>query len=221
MKTFSNFIDEMAVNTGIVDKSYLSFKHEWDKNYRNLPEGNIKTLLLKDIGSEHCKIYRVGSTNHVLVSQSNEYLGYIELHKLYNTYRVGGSNSVLTRGFYNVMFTSLLSLGGYDEFISDTQLSNQAIVSYEKLAINGALSLKIIDSSGEYYTFSKDTLLSNPTNRISISSKNGKHKKYIQEVFEDYYIKISDNTSSLHRAFINREDGLNNHLFCENFLQEV
>lgn len=213
LMSFKEFMNEMATETGRVSSNYLSFENDWTKHYK---DSSDKKLLLKDLGGEHYKIYLVGSIHYILTNESDEYLGYLELTKIKDhQYKIGASNSKLKGGFYTIMFISLLSLHDYKEFFSDTQLSLQAIKSYENLSNNSRLKVTVVNNKIEYSDFSRTNLLKDEYNRVSVRAKNDQHLK---ETFDDYYDKIYSNSVCMFKnEFNNYSADVSIHLFCEDF----
>lgn len=220
MKNFNEYLDEMAVSSGINDYSNHSREATWNLYYK---DHNFKQLL-KDLGGEdHLRFYIVGKSSYYLTDDKDEYKGNIETRLYKNdVIIIKSSNSKLKRGFYNIMFSCLFAIG-FKEILSDTDLSEQAISSYEKLNINGRLQITIYDSENDVYLpFSKKVLLSNEKYRISVKEKN---KGSIKEHFNEYYNRISlteiyngqEYPSNYKLMFINREKGLNNYLFGEDY----
>lgn len=211
--SFKEFMKEMAVETGKMSDNYLSFENDWVKHYKSSSD---KKMLMKDIGSNHYIIYRVGNSHIILADHEDNYLGYIELTKIRDhQYKIGASNSKLQGGFYNIIFTSLLSLPEYKEIFSDTQLSTQAINSYLKLNNNPRLHVQVVNNHMEYSDFSKTNLLKDEFNRVSVTAKNVKH---LEETFKDYYKKIySTDICMFKNEFNNHSRNIDIHLFCEGF----
>jgi hypothetical protein len=219
-KTLSNFFNEMASSSGVNDFNNRSREATWNLYYKN----GDKELIFKDLGGEdHLRFYKVGKSTFYLTDDTDEYKGVIEVEYISNTVvKIEASGSKLQRGFYNIMFSCLFAYG-IKEILSGNDLSGQAINSYIQLLNNGRLSINIFNTiTKEYFTFSKELLLSNERLVISVKEK---LNDSIKEHFEEYYKKIYKidtinekiYPSSFKFSFDNREKGLNNYLFGEDY----
>lgn len=180
MISFNAFkINEIATEHNIdygryFDKS-LDFKKEIEsKKFLKLVDSNL--------GSIRYKIYKITgeTTTYYLSSENDEYLGSIEIKKN----RIKTSHSKIKRGFYHIMFVSILS-DGIDEIFSDHNLSTQVIKTYDSLDNNDSFCVRVFD--GKYHKFSREKILENPRSVVSVMAK-------IRGtcLVEDYYEKISD-----------------------------
>jgi hypothetical protein len=173
-------------------------------------KGKKFTKLLKDkVSKERYKVYKTDLL-YFLVSENDDYLGCIEIKNKH----IKSSDSKLKRGFYLIMFTVILT--DINEIFSDFRLSTQAINSYEKLAKNNQLSIKLYNTvSKEYFNFSKEKL---KEDNIIVSIKE-KHNGSINEMFKEFYERLSYN-SSMRVAYENKSSVIDNYQFCEN-IKEV
>jgi hypothetical protein len=180
MEKFRDMIDEMAMNRGSITHGADSREKEWLNT-----SDNHKDLIRDRIGSNHYKVYQVGST-YFLTTENNEYLGYIEfdITRKYHIIRMSSSN--IERGFYIIMFTTILS-SGVKEIVSDSMLSTNAIKSYEKInKSKSSISLKVTDGVN-YWDFSREMLLNDDSYRVSV-----KEKHDLNELFNEYYNRIDE-----------------------------
>ena len=215
-KGFKEFIlQELAVDVGKQNDKQNSREFDWNKFYRDT---DIPVLEQKDIGSNRYKLYRVYSS-FFLTTENNDYLGILVLNINNRTGIITLSNSKLKTGFYNIMFTTILSLDIVDELLSDVKLSSNAIKAYLNLSINNMLSIKVLTIDGSYIDISRDNILNNNTNRFSVKEKYNKGS--IRESFTDYYTRIyevSDNDLIV-PAYVwlynNKDSWLDSFLFCE------
>ena len=228
MKSFKEFLNntqilqEMGIISGDNDYNNYSKEYDWNKFYKGK---EVPILLLKDIGSNHLRLYLVGNSHFYLADGNNNYKGQLELVINNHIGTIQSSNSVLERGFYNIMFTSIFATGLVKEILSDINLSTQAIKSYDKLYINGYLDIQVYNTKNNtYYPFSIDTFKSNTYNVISIREK---QYNSIKEHFEEYYKRInsievleSGNivNFSFRTEFLKNSTSLDNYLFCEYFM---
>lgn len=180
---------------------------------------NTSKPILEKIGANHYKLYKEGAT-FFLTDEKDNYLGNIELEKVNKYHQIRASHSKLPRGFYNIMFTSILSTEkstGIKEIISDFGVSPSAISSYEKLTVNGLLNIRIL-SHGNYLPFSKEEFLKDKNNVVSVTSKTN-----LKEHFEDFHKRITmiDKETGLplayNRMYNSYDPNCDNFLFCENF----
>lgn len=216
MKTFKEFIGykpthmiEMADETGILPPQAHSKQSEWVKFYKDT---DSKKLLLKDIGSQHLRLYRIGNINFFLTDEGDNYKGQIELSINHGVGTVSSSHSSLDRGFYNIIFTSLLATGLVSQILSDKDLSTNAISSYEKLSRNSRLVVRVFNPrTSEYLEFNKDNITANSYNRISITEKEPGN---IVEHFNEYYSRVQ---TIYREEFNNYNSSMDNYLFCENY----
>lgn len=219
MKSFKQFLQEMADETGKLDNKQFSKEYDWNRFYK----GTDKPILILDkIGSEHYKLYRVHSSFY-LTDEDNNYKGQIELNIADNIGVIKSSNSQIAHGFYNIMFTSILGSGVVSELRSDTELSSNAIDAYIRLKTNPKLLVRIL-TSNDYIELNKQELLSNYNYRVSVVEKHGKGS--IKEHYNNYLERISEIDengvpSAFNRAYFEHSSGLNNYLFGEDFINEV
>ena len=210
-KEFNKIIDEMVVETGVNGNTF-DRTNEW-KTYLGSPF----TKLLKDnLGTNRYKIYKYGSETYYLTDENNEYIGHIELENS----KIVSSFSKLKGGFYNIMFTFILTQIPY--ILSDKSLSSQAIRSYEKLSNlpDKKFKLKIsLDGNIKNTTnFNKDMLLSNSYARVLITEK---YQNYMKNNIEDYferinkYDKITKSPISLTKYYNERNEICDLYLFNE------
>jgi hypothetical protein len=220
MITFNEFINlgEMARETGETSLNTNSKEREWNKFYKNT---EFKKLILKDIGANHLKLYRVANINFYLTDENDEYKGQIELDINNKVGIISNSHSSLERGFYNIMFTSLLGSGLVTQIISDEELTTNAINSYEKLNRNGSLVIQVYTPDKKYLEFTRENLKQNVLNRISVTER---ELGEASRVFEDYYsriYKLKDpdvlHESGYRSSYLKYCSSLDNFLFCENY----
>lgn len=170
--------DETGVNGSTFDRT-----SEWGDFIKN---STFTKLIYDNLGTNRYKVYRYGSELYYLTDENNNYLGHIELENN----RINSSFSKLKGGFYNIMFTIILTQIQY--IISDKSLSTQAIRSYEKLNQLPAKKYKMYVISNNNISntkpFSKEELLSNSSNRVMITEKS---QNYMLESIKDYYTRIN------------------------------
>ncbi len=215
MKSFIELLKEMAVVSATYPKGSKSKEYDWD-NYDR--ESEFTRLLLRDIGSLHYKLYRTGNKSFYLTTKEDEYLGQLEGNITNNTLNISNSSTKLDRGFYNIIFTSILASEICINILSDSNLSTNAIDSYSRLNVNGRLLVEVYNPvSKEYFEFSKELLLKNH-NVVSVREKN---IGSIHEHFMDYYSRIHDidcgRPTMLNTEFNNNHPFVDNFLFCENY----
>jgi len=208
MKTYKNFIEEMAVETGI--NGSKSRKYDWDNFYKD----KIKELdLIKDkLGSNRFKVYKAFNV-YFLIDEKNDYKGHIELSSdKPKIYHITDSNSDIKSGFYSLMFSVLLSTKGIDEILSDNKLSTQAIKSYLKLNnrfSKQAFNVRVkIDNT--YIEASKEHILNNRT----VFSITERYEGTIKETFKDFDERFN-NKSSWYHWYENNDKDLDMVLFME------
>jgi hypothetical protein len=219
MKTFEKFIREMALERGVHHQNAYSRKFEWDRDKEEYKNKGLLFLERKDIGSQHLRLYRLGTSQFFLTDEQDEYKGHIEATLNNGIAKIGNSNSNIRRGFYNIIFTTMLSLDDISEIRSDHLLSTNAINSYEKLLVNSSLALQVYNPINfKYYPFSREELLKLPKNVVSI-----KEKHSLSEHFGEYYSRIYSSETingveiptGYSTEFKNYGSGIDNFLFCE------
>jgi hypothetical protein len=220
MKLFRQFIIEMATVSAIYPKGSRSKKYDWDKFDKN---GELTRLLLRDIGSLHYKLYRTGNSSFYLTDKDDEYLGQLEGTTSNGALSISNSSTNLEKGFYNIMFTSILGTEAFSEIRSDNDLSINAINSYGRLSINGRLLIQVYNpDTKEYLPFSKDNLLAKSSNIVSVKEK---EIGTIHEHFIEYYKRIHridmGSPSILNKEFNTNNPFVDNYLFCENFIDDI
>ncbi|MDD2505593.1 MAG: hypothetical protein PHF21_04945, partial [Bacilli bacterium] len=208
-------ISEMAHISGKLMANSYSREPEWNMYYK----GKHKPILER-IGSSHYKLYKIMS-NYFLTTEDDNYLGYIELENKNGKHLISSSSTLLERGFYNIMFTCILSLN-INEILSDTNLSTNAVNAYNRLFVNDYLLIRIYDPiDNKYLPFSKEILASHGSYRVSVMEK---EKGSIKEHLEEYYNRIDkfdDEAktiwSSYNKMYSIYHNCIDNYLFCENF----
>jgi hypothetical protein len=173
MKTFKEFIDEMAVNTGNSPKGAFSKEQEFYKL------NNLK-VIKKNLPGDYTVLK--GETDYFL-SKNNEYKGHIEFTKKGDVLSINHSHSEIKKGFYELMFSVILT--ECKEILSDISLSSQALKSYSNLNRNVSIFELAIKIGKSYKPYSEEDLLSSRRAKISIKAKH-----IMSEVFEDYYNKL-------------------------------
>lgn len=206
MKTFREYLDEMAINTG-TNRFGLSKKVEFNslEIFNPLSVAGKMTILLKDnYSSMHYKIFKYGAI-YYLSTDENNYLGYLELEEVSNNIcKINASHSKLKGGFYNLFFTFILSFTKYKEILSDISLSDQAITSYSNLNNKSHLNIRV-KSFNSYFPFSKEKLTSDVKNRVSITEA--------VDLLE-YYYDVNANIANI-RLFTSKNPAYDEKLFCE------
>lgn len=87
------------------------------------------------------------------------------------------------KGFYNIIFTTILGNTSIKEIISDNNMLVNALNSYDKLnSLNNNLNIKVIQNK-EYFEFSVDKI-KEINARVSIKGNN------LNEIFTEHYRKI-------------------------------
>ena len=206
--SFRSIVSEMARETGYTDNSSFNMSSEW-----NFFKNDMKHCeLIRDrIGSQHYKVFKCLST-YFLISEDNEYLGSIEFNITSKYHIIVSSNSLIDRGFYAIMFTTILS-NDVKEIVSDTSLSSNAIGSYDRLN-KGHTSLKIQITDGvQYWGFDKMKLVSDNQLRVSI-----KEKSSLNELFDEYYKRIDDRCEVTGRPLSYMNEYINKLPGCDHFL---
>jgi hypothetical protein len=221
MKSFEEYIkyniNEMGVVSGIHPKNSKSKEYDWidfDK------ESKLTRCLLNNIGSMHYKLYRTGNSNFYLTTEGNEYLGQLEGIISDRVLNITSSNSKLSYGFYNIIFSSLLSTELITEILSDFDLSTNALNSYERLLINGRLLIQIYNPyTQSYIKFSKESFLEDINNIVSIKEKKvGSMKEHFAEYYKRIHSTDYGNPSVLNVEFNSYNPLVDSYLFCENFV---
>lgn len=193
-----------------------NLKDEW-KKYK---DSKFMKLLLKDIGADHYSIYKNGKT-YFLITENNKYAGYIDGDIKNNKFYIAKSSSNIKNGFYQMMFFGLFVGLKVDEILSDTNLSDNAIKSYEKLNNVGESSpytIKVVTENG-YEPFNRELLLKHPNYKISVRDRRGnlveKHNTFVHRVYQ------MDEETGVPRAFnvlyARHDTSCNNFLFGESF----
>lgn len=158
VSTLSEYLIEMARDTGI---NTLGFNRGGDLEfYIENPKFIKKTY--KDIGSTDYEVIQTDNYDFFLTNKNGEYLGHVELSAPdKNGYcSIKSSRSKIKRGFYNLLFSVILESNDIKGVLSDSELSSQAIKSYQKLANGGYHKVHVYDKmSGKIYKFSKEKLL--------------------------------------------------------------
>lgn len=155
---------------------------EWNTFYKT---SNFTKLIYEELGTNKYKFYKHGSELYFLIDKNDNYIGHIELHDS----KITSSFSLLNGGFYNIMFTLILTQIPY--ILSDKELSSQAIRSYEKLNTLPSKKFKLYISDSGLKTkipFDKNTLLSSTEYRVLITEKN---LHSMRNSVEDYYTRIN------------------------------
>ena len=216
----------MARNRGQGSYNAHSGKSDWEFEL----DRDTKELVKDNIGSKRYKLYKVFS-KYYLTSESDVYLGRIELTEPNKGVSViETSHSNMRKGFYNIIFTSILGNTNIKEILSDTELSNQAIKSYSKLSRLNNIKINIWNMSQGKMDYSEESLLSDGSFRVSITESWNLHevfkrynKRYLQkdinENSEDKYLKIHINTHR--RSYLEKCSSLDNFLFSENWSEDV
>jgi len=203
MKTFKGFINEMAYISGKHDNNSFSLKLDWDNHFKE------KAHLIIDKIPKNYKIYSY-MNYYFLTDKNNEYLGYIQLKdvsKIYNikeTFQIKTSNSSgIVKGFYNIMFTSILVRTNIKCILSDGNLSSNAVKSYERLNKESKLNILLLDRlSKEIIPFDKKELIRN-ANTIVMVTGNAE----IFEIYKIYKEKI-ENDLAYQNDLINENNSL-------------
>lgn len=195
-------LNEMALNTGI-NMGGLSRESEFTS--LEIPTSEFSIQIINNYSSQHYNIYKYGSTFY-LASKDNNYLGYLEVSPFSSTKgQIGASHSILKGGFYNLMFSAVLAYTEFNEIFSDTSLSSQAINSYENLNNKSHLKIRVYTSSG-YTEFSKDILLNDVNNIVSISESFN---------LKEYYNKYPRKNTYDEALFESMNPAFDEKLFCE------
>lgn len=220
MKSFKQFMSEMAYISATYPKGSKSKKYDWDKFDKN---NELTRLMLRDIGSLHYKLYRTGNNSFYLTDKNDEYLGQLEGSTSNGILSISNSSTNLEKGFYNIMFTSILGTQVFSEIRSDNNLSSNAINSYGRLSINGMLLIQVYEpDTKEYLPFSKDNLLAKYSNIVSVKEK---QLGSIHEHFIEYYKRIHHidmgSPGMLNKEFNTNDPFVDNYLFCENFVDDI
>jgi hypothetical protein len=142
---------EMANNYGKTDHNGLSNNAAWE-----LYDKNDALLITKIPGKDDYSLYKKGSV-YYLSNEDKKYLGHIEISVSDHVGHISSSSSDIKGGFYNLMFTTILSNTDIKEIRSDTDLSDNAIKSYINLSVNKRLDVKCF-KSGEYSELTKENL---------------------------------------------------------------
>lgn len=167
MKTFREFINEMARETGINTHSFD--RSEALQFYIDNPKYIFKKY--ENIGSKKYIVIQTGDYSFLLTNPDDEYLGNIDLSDPDNNgyASINGSESKIDGGFYNLMFRVILQDKEINAILSDSSLSTQAIKSYEKINKEGIFKIFVYDkTTKEIMKFSKEELLKN--NRVVMIS---------------------------------------------------
>lgn len=202
--SFRKYLIEMAYNNGIT--SDLSREYEWN----NIKNTEFVLLINDKISSQHHKLFQYGDSTFYLTTEENEYLGYIEMqyNNAVDAYAITHSSTKLQRGFYNIMFTSILKLTDIKRILSDESLSVLAISSYTKLSTLPHIKMKIYDPYvGKYKEFSKEALLEKPKNRVLIYEGMTDVNPFLIYPRNDSDRKLYETKNSV----------WDNYFFCENF----
>jgi hypothetical protein len=166
---FKNFILPEAVISKKVARGTNEYSYEGKWNY--LKSKNYKnTKLLSDKLPDHMKLYLYDDI-YFLISEREEYLGYIELRTDGEIPRIVYTDSKLSGGFYLIMFTYIFKLTHITEILSDVSLSENAIKSYTKLSKNKSFEIRVYTKNKEYLPFSLRNLKSDELNRVSIKMR--------------------------------------------------
>lgn len=149
-KFFKWLISEMAFISGKLQYDQHNKQTDWDNFFKK--DVNLK-LLSKYIPDY--KIYLHGNSNYFLTDKEDNYKGHIQLDntnlgkpKFRNPVQVVSSNQDGSiKGFYNIMFTNILTHTDVDAIFSDSNLSTNAVNSYEKLSGSNLMVLKYKDDA--------------------------------------------------------------------------
>lgn len=156
MKRFSDFIYE-ATETGMHEGG--SRESEWNKVLDR--QFNMLTLMYdKDV-----KLYLYPTITYYLTDLDNKYLGHVEIRDG----KVGNSFSNMRGGFYNKIFQLIFEYSSIKEILSDVRLSSNVIKAYQNLS-RDVFDVEI-KTRTDYISFSRDKLLEDYINRISIKLK--------------------------------------------------
>lgn len=108
-------------------------------------------------GKDDLALYRKGRVFY-LSNDSMSYLGHIEITVSGKVGMISSSSSNIKGGFYNIMFTTILTHTDIDEIRSDVDLSDNAVKSYINLSsTNKKLIIRSYKNS-KYDILSKDIL---------------------------------------------------------------
>jgi len=189
MITFKEFMNEMAYISGKQGNDSFSLRHDWDTHFKEKSE-----LLVHKLPKNYKLYHYMGY--YFLTNKNNKYLGYIQLkevssqYRLENTYQIKSSNSTgEVKGFYNIMFTTILAKTNIEKIISDDNLSTNALNSYIRLDRESKLTINMFDKHAkDIQDFDKNEIKSNPSSIVLISEN-----KEIKNVFKIYEEKINTN----------------------------
>lgn len=216
-------INEMAHISGVKSNDSHSMKHDWDSFYKN--DTNTKLIVNKIPGGY--KLYNNGS-NYFLTDVNDEYKGSLVLtnvtakHPILkqlqynNVQQISSSNQDGTvKGFYNIIFSSLLTHTDIDGIMSDNDLSTNALNSYDRLYNNSHLNLfTYVPQSQKVIEFNKNIMNDELSAVVLVSSD----KKLLKEIWDRYINKITTNISYINEYYnkhTNKLDENNSlYLFC-------
>ncbi len=201
-----------GIISGTLPRSSKSKESDWNKFYRGT---NRVNLLRDNLGGSRYKLYQVVGI-YFLTDFEDNYIGFINLSITNRIARIKESSSNLSGGFYKIMFPVLLSLGSFDNIVSDANISMNAYKSYERLNKNGLLSVSIVTKDGNI-PISLENYLMDPINVIEVREK---HKGYISEHFSEYTLRLNE-MHPIHpvtgKLYLNKDD--DNRFFCDTFYE--
>lgn len=188
-------LNEMGQTYGKVSKSYFNREDEFEQYKESYH------LIKKNINSKGMMIFSQTKTSltYFLTDKNKKYLGFVEFQPYHSNsvVKISASNSQLSGGFYNIIFSAILTFTVIEEILSDTDLSDNAMKAYENLNKQPSINVRVFDGS-EYSEFSESNFKLSSHNRVSIKSRNLKESfRNLEElIIESTFLKnLFENSS--------------------------
>lgn len=167
LKTFTEFLNEMAYNTGVADnRNKLSAADEWTDYGKDMS-------LLVNLGKYriyyNCNEGDIQNEVYFASDAQDNYKGVIRMDEG----RIYETHSEMTGGFYAIMLYNILKFTSHRVLFSDERLSSDAISAYNRLSSSSdTLNISVWNHKNKtILPFSKENLLSDNKNVVHITLK--------------------------------------------------
>jgi hypothetical protein len=200
IKTYKQILESPIIR-GKFTSGFESHEDDW----KQLKDTKYIKLVRDKLGARaKYKVYKTDN-QYFLVSNNEEYLGYIEYEKIDNKkIQIISSSSEIKGGFYNIMFMVILS-DNIEQIISDNKISKNALNSYKNL---NNFSIKLLWRD-EYFNIDNEEILNKKDSRISIKEDFGAENLFIEYYSRlDKWIEQGEFRSSWNRQYFNNDTNL-------------
>jgi hypothetical protein len=140
------------------------------------------------------------------VSSSNSRI--LQDLKASKIYQISSSNQDGTvKGFYNIIFTAIFTHTDIDVIMSDNNLSDNALKSYNRLNINSKLNIFVYTPDNKQLQPFNYNIITNKLSSVAVVTSD---KHMLKEVWNMYTTKLITNISYLneyYNRYTNKLDG--------------